>query len=203
MKICLIANIHRITTKFGIIRDSLSQTQVIFILLTCISFKVYFYSFTPMKPASISNLKKEVLQLPPDKLAEYCIRLAKYKVENKELLNYLLFQAYDQEMYIEEVKKEVDLQFKSLNKSHLYLAKKTIRKALKTTHKYIKFSDEKTTELELLIYFCKKLKATSLRLEQGKILGNMYIRQFDRIKKVLGSLHEDLQLDYADEVEHL
>lgn len=153
-----------------------------------------------MKPASLSNLKKEIQQLPPELVAQYCIRMAKYKVENKELLNYLLYQAYDQSSFIKEANNEVDDQFKNLNKSHLYLAKKTIRKALKTTNKYIKFSGVKTTELELRIHFCKNLKNSGLPLHHGKVLGNLYLREFERIKKVLANLHEDLQLDYADEI---
>ncbi|MDA3930613.1 MAG: hypothetical protein PF541_16825 [Prolixibacteraceae bacterium] len=156
-----------------------------------------------MKPESISTIKKELLHQPPDKLIEYCIRLTKYKVENKQLMNYLLFQAYDQEDYIKEVKEEIDEQFKNLNKSRVFLSKKTVRKVLKTTQKYIKFSGEKTTELELLIYFCRKLKTSGLSLRYGTVLGNMYMRQFEQVKKVMKTLHEDLQLDYADQVERL
>ena len=108
-----------------------------------------------MRSESISTLKKEIVSLPPELLVQYCIRMAKYKTENKDLLNYLIFQAYDQQAFINEVKAEIDLQFKALNGSNLYLAKKTVRKVLKTTHKYIKFSGNKQTELDLLIHFCK------------------------------------------------
>jgi len=153
-----------------------------------------------MKPESISTIKKELLHQTPDKLIEYCFRLAKYKTENKELLNYLLFQASDQSAYIKAVKEEIDNQFKNLNKSRAFLAKKTVRKVLKSTLKYIKFSVEKTTELELLIYFCMKMKKTGLPLRNGSVLGNLYLRQVDRIHKILQALHEDLQLDYADDV---
>jgi hypothetical protein len=153
-----------------------------------------------MNSESLSNLKKEIQNLPPELIVQYCIRMAKYKTENKELLSYLIFSAYDQQTFIEEVKKEIDLQFENLNKTNLYLAKKTIRKALKTTHKFIKFSCIKQTEVELLIHFCKKLKATGLRLHHGKVLSNLYIRQFERITNVLSTLHEDLQLDYEEEI---
>lgn len=153
-----------------------------------------------MKPESISTIKNELLQLSPDKLVAYCLRLSKYKVENKELLNYLIFQAHDQETFISEVKKEIDSQFNNLNKSRIHLAKKTVRKVLKTTQKYVKFSGEKTTELELLIYFCQKMKTAKLPLRYGTVLGNLYMRQVEQVKKVLHSLHEDLQLDYEDEV---
>jgi len=141
--------------------------------------------------------------MPPELIAQYCIRMAKYKTENKELLNYLIYQAYDQQSFIEQVKEEVDNQFKVLNKSNLYLAKKTIRKALKTTQKFIKFSGNKQTEIELLIHFCKKMKATGLSIRHGKVLGNIYQRQLERINIVLATLHEDIQMDYKGEIENI
>jgi hypothetical protein len=156
-----------------------------------------------MKSESISNLKKEIQSTPPELIVQFCLRMAKYKTENKELLSYLIFNAYDQQTFIAEVKEEINQQFVNLNKSNLYLAKKTIRKALKTTNKYIKFSGLKPTELELLIHFCKKLKATGLPLRNGKVLGNLYLRQIERINNVLSTLHEDLQLDYTSEIEKL
>src|SRR5690606_33189685 len=115
-----------------------------------------------MKPESISTLKKELQNQPPDRLVAICMRMARFKVENKELLHYLLYQEYDQASFIEEAKKEIDTQFQNLNRSQHYLAKKTIRKALRTTLRFIKFSGEKTTELSLLIYFCRKLRLSGI-----------------------------------------
>jgi hypothetical protein len=154
-----------------------------------------------MNSESLSNLKKEIENLPPELVAQFCIRMAKYKTENKELLNYLIYQAYDQSSFIEQVKEEIDNQFKALNKTNLYLAKKTLRKALKTTQKFIKFSGNKQTEIELLIHFCKKMKATGLSIRRGKVLGNIYMRQLERINIILTTLHEDIQMDYAKDVE--
>lgn len=141
--------------------------------------------------------------MPPDLIARFLIRMAKFKTENKEFLSYLIYKAYDQQSFIEEIKEEINQQFKNLNKKNLYLSKKTIRKALKTTNKYIKFSGEKQTELELLIHFCKKMRASGLPLHHGKVLGNMYLREYNRVKKILGTLHEDLQYDYVDEIKKL
>ena len=49
-----------------------------------------------MKSESISTLKKEIETLPFEVLVQICIRMAKFKTENKELLNYLIFEVYDQ-----------------------------------------------------------------------------------------------------------
>ncbi|NQU88221.1 MAG: hypothetical protein HQ541_20935 [Mariniphaga sp.] len=156
-----------------------------------------------METASLSVIKKELKLLPPETLLEHCLRLTKYKKENKELLSYLLFEAGNEQEFVRQAKEEVDQQFENLNRSSLYLAKKTLRKVLRTINKYIKFSTHKTTEIELLIYFCKKLRKSGLAISRSKILRNMYQRQVERINKVLSMLHEDLQYDYQDEVETL
>jgi hypothetical protein len=156
-----------------------------------------------MKGASLKELKAELSTLREEQLLDLCMHLAKYKKENKELLTYLLFEASDENSYINSVKALVDEQFESLNKSHIYLAKKTLRKALRTTNKFIKYSGSKQTEVELLLYFCKKLRKTGLPLDVNKTLGNMYFRQIQKIKKALATLHEDLQYDYSVEMEPL
>jgi hypothetical protein len=156
-----------------------------------------------MDIASISNIKKELKNLPPLELQAIINRLAKYKKENKELLNYLLFEACNEDEYIRQVKEEIDLQFSNLNKSSFYLAKKTLRKVLKTTNKYIRFSGIKETEIELLLYFCRKIKASRLNYKSSRVVFNMYINQVKRIRKVISMLHEDLQYDYREELENL
>lgn len=156
-----------------------------------------------METASISIIKKELKNIPPEKLQDTIIRLAKYKKENKELLSYLLFEAYDEQEFIKQVKEEIDDQFLNLNRSSLYLAKKTLRKVLRTTKKYIRFSGSNETEIELLIYFCKKMKSSRLNYKSSRVVFNMYINQIKRIQKVLSMLHEDLQYDFREELESL
>jgi len=156
-----------------------------------------------MEIASISIIKKELKLLPPEELQEITVRLAKYKKENKELLSYLLFEAYNEAEFINQVKEEIDSQFLSLNRSSFYLAKKTLRKVLRTTNKNIRFSGKKETEIELLLYFCKKLKNSRLNFKQSRVVFNMYLNQIKRIRKVISMLHEDLQFDYQEELDNL
>lgn len=156
-----------------------------------------------METASLSSIKKELKNIPSQDLQEICIKLAKYKKENKELLNYLLFESINEAAFIQNVKEEIDEQFNNLNKSSFYLAKKTLRKVLKTTQKHIKFSGLKETEIELLIYFCQKMKKSGIRMRSSRVVLNLYQRQVDRIRKVLSMLHEDLQFDYEEAVNDL
>jgi hypothetical protein len=153
-----------------------------------------------MKAASSKELKAELATLHPQKLIELCMHLAKFKKENKELLTYLLFDSDNEESYIKDVKDQIDEQFEGLNKINVYLAKKTIRKVLRTTNKFIKYSGIKQTEVDLLIYFCKKIRKTGIPLYANTALGNLYLRQISRIRKAISTLHEDLQFDHNDEL---
>jgi len=156
-----------------------------------------------MKAISLKELKTEISTLSHPQVLDLCMHLAKYKKENKELLTYLLFEAHDETSYISKAKTQITELFNDVNKSTLYLAKKTIRKILRTTNKYIKYSGLKHTEVELLIFFCKQLKKSGLPLHANTVLGNIYLRQIQRINKALASLHEDLQYDYAVEMKSL
>jgi hypothetical protein len=156
-----------------------------------------------MRPATLNELQKELSALPPKRVLEICARLIKYKKENKELLTYLLFEADDEEAYKKGVKEEIDTQFGEMNKSNLYLAKKTIRKVLRTINKYIRYSGSKQTEAELRIYYCLKLKESNIRIDKSQVLKNLYDNQRNKIESALSKLHEDLQLDYKRELEEL
>ena len=48
-----------------------------------------------MKAATVSRIKKDISIKNHDELVELCLRLAKFKKENKELLTYLLYEADD------------------------------------------------------------------------------------------------------------
>ena len=156
-----------------------------------------------MTSATLNEIKKELLHLPPEKVVEHCLRLIRYKKENKELLSYLLFEAQDEHAYIENVKKEIDEQFTTVPKTTIYLAKKTLRKILRNTNKYIKYSGSKQTEAELRLHFCKKLQESGISITRYSILNNMYEQQLVKINAAIAKLHEDLQYDYQKELEKL
>lgn len=149
-----------------------------------------------MKVASINDLKQELGNLSAAELTDVCVRLAKFKKENKELMNYLLFESHDEHAYIEVVKKEISEQFTEINQSNLYFAKKSIRKILRTTGKYIKYTASKEMEISLLLHFCNTLKASGIPFHNSAALHNLYLAQLKKISKTIDTLHEDLQYDY-------
>lgn len=155
-----------------------------------------------MKPATISILKKELRELPQEELVDLCLHLGRFKKENKELLSYLLFDSLDEDEYIRKIKEEIDEGFSTMNQSNLYYAKKSIRKILRAVKKYIRYSKNKETEAELLLYFCSTLGQVRL-MERSQQLLNMYDGQLRMAKKAIDKLHEDLQYDYQRKLEEL
>ena len=156
-----------------------------------------------MNTANIKQLKEELATQPPQALMNICLRLAKFKKENKELLTYLLFEAKDESNYIEGVKEEIDVQFEQVNRKSFYYIKKSVRKILRLVKQRIRYSQNRETEVELLIYFCQKLKQFQPSISRSKILRNLYERQVSIIQKTLTKLHEDLQYDYQIELDKL
>jgi len=148
-----------------------------------------------MKTATIQEIKQELLALQHNELAELTLRLARSKKENKELLTFLLFEAHDITGYIEGVKKEMEAAFLDINISHVYFAKKTIRKVLRITNKYIRFSGSKQAEAELLIHFCKLIVDSGIKINKNPALKNLYQNQLKKIEKAKDTLHEDIQYD--------
>jgi hypothetical protein len=156
-----------------------------------------------MNSASISEIKKELQRLDADALHAICLRLAKYKKENKELLSYLLSDAHDEAGYIRSVKEEMDAMFLELDGRNLYIVKKMLRKILRMANRQIKYSGIPQTELELRIYFCEKVKEADVPLTIGTVLYNLYQQQLKKITTVLAKLPEDYQVDYASAIEDL
>ena len=158
-----------------------------------------------MKAATVSQLKKELQHRNPEELLELCLRLSKFKKENKELLTYLLFEADDEAGYIDTVKAEVDGLFLDINTNSYFYIKKSVRKILRVLKKYIRYSGNKETEVVLLLYFCEKLKNFTPSIRRNITLTNLYERQLAYLEKKIALLHEDLQYDYGvllEEIRH-
>lgn len=156
-----------------------------------------------MKAATVKELKTELTHQSQAELVELCLQLSKFKKENKELLTYLLYESENEEGYIESVKNEIDEQFELINTSSYFYIKKSVRKILRIVKKYIRYSKQKETEVELLLHFCYVLKNMQPSIFKNVSLTNIFNRQVLLIKKSIATLHEDLQYDYNLELEDL
>jgi hypothetical protein len=148
-----------------------------------------------MKAASVNELRKELETRNQAQLLSFCLRLAKFKKENKELLTFLLFEADDIASYIENVKHETTGLFSEINPSNIYYIKKSVRKILRHVNKHIRFSVSKQAEAEMLIHFCNCIINFSIPLHKSKPLLKIYETQIEKINASLATLHPDLQYD--------
>ncbi|MEO9572043.1 MAG: hypothetical protein ABJH82_03115 [Polaribacter sp.] len=156
-----------------------------------------------MKAVTVKQLKDELSHKSANDLKELCLYLARFKKENKELLTYLLFESHDEEAYIQSVKDQMDEHFIEINTKSFFYIRKSMRKILTLTKKYIRYSKKKETEAELLLYYCKKLKAFRPSIKRSTRLQNVFDSQVKLIKKAIDKLHEDLQYDYQLELDDL
>ncbi|WP_027137481.1 hypothetical protein [Gaetbulibacter saemankumensis] len=156
-----------------------------------------------MKAASLRDIKTELNTLSTQELQELCLRLSRFKQENKELLTYLLFESHNEDAYIDTIKSYIDNELKSINKDSYFYIRKSIRKILRNIKKYIRYSLKKETEVELLLYFCYKLKDFKPSIKKSQQLDNMFQRQLSLSKKIVSKLHEDLQFEFTETIEEL
>ncbi len=157
-----------------------------------------------MKAATVHDLKSEMSNLSAKEMSELCLRLARYKKENKELLTYLLFEADNESEYIQSVKTEVTEKFEEIPAHHgFYFKMKMIRKILRITKKYIRYSGNESTEVALLIHFCRTLNELGLKKNDSVALTNLYASCMKKITSTIEKLHEDLQFDFNEDVEAL
>jgi len=156
-----------------------------------------------MKAASINDIKKELTEKNAKELQALCLRLARYKVENKELLTYLLYEADDQTGYVSALKAEVDEMMDTLPQGNVYFVKKALRKVLRIMNKHLKYSGIPQTEVEVRLHCCQSILDKRVPLSNSTVLSNMYNQQLKKIETAWAKLPEDLQFDYTRDLERV
>jgi hypothetical protein len=156
-----------------------------------------------MKAASLADIKRELKHRTPEEVLAICLRLGRFKKDNKELLTYLLFEAGDEQSYIKLLKEDIDEMMEEVNVNHLYYAKKGLQKIVRFLNKSIRYSGQKQTEVEVRLHFCQRMKSSVIPIHRNTTINNLYQREIKRIEKALAGLHEDLQADYQVELEKL
>jgi hypothetical protein len=156
-----------------------------------------------MNTPKLVDIKKALQHCSREELIELNIRLAKHKVENKELLHYLLFDEQNETQFVEQIKNFINDEFAEINTKNYYWMRKSIRKVLKDIKKYIRFSKNKDTEIELLLHFLAQMLQLQPDVMKDKRLRNLYERNLLMVDKKISGVHEDLQYDYQLQREKL
>lgn len=156
-----------------------------------------------LKPADLKEIRKELALQDRKDLEEICVRLTRFKKDNKELLTYLLFWSEDEEQYIREINAAISEMMVEARGLTIYTAKKTIRKVVRNMNRYLRFSGNKTTDLEVRIHFCEEMNQLNINFRRSKMLTGIYEAQVKKIRIALKSIHEDLQRDYEGRIRDL
>ena len=156
---------------------------------------MFQYRFN-LETEKLSILKKELSHRSPKELIEITLRIARLKKENKELLSYLLFDVDDQMYYAEKLKKEIDNLFEVISDT---LHIKSLRKILKLINKYARFTGNDHGEVELLVYFIKKLLSFNERKMNSQAMQFLIFKVLKKLSVLIPKLDEDLQYDYSEE----
>ena len=156
-----------------------------------------------MKTATVREIKTELSFKNEKELIEIILRLSKFKKENKELLTYLLYEASNETAYIQAVEALIMGGFSDINTTSYYYIKKSIRKILRETKKYIRYSGQKSTEVELLIIFLEQMIEMEPSFRKSMQMKRLYETQLNIIHKSLDKLHEDIQFDFEERVSFL
>jgi len=118
------------------------------------------------------------------------------------LISYLLFETNEQN-YIKGLKEALEDQLRIINQANIYYTKKGLRRTIRYIDRFLKYSNNKETEIEVRMHLCRELQDMSLPFSRSTQLQNMYDRQIIKIKHCISTLHEDLQYDYSKEVKEL
>lgn len=156
-----------------------------------------------IKPQPLSQIKKELNLQDRDSLINLCLELARFKRDNKEMLSYLLFDRQDEESYISALQADMDQSFDSINTQSHYYIKKSVRKILRELRRFIRYSNQNETAVELLMHFCYRMTLIKPTIFENRVLTNIFWRQIHLIEQKIEKLHKDLQHDYTLELEAL
>ncbi len=155
-----------------------------------------------MDKFSLSDIRKELAYASPEELKSLCLRMARFKKENKEHLAFLLFQKNEAD-FIKSVKAEISDALDDIHRIHAFQARKVLQKTLRTIVKYKKFCLSKVFEMEVMLHFIRSMQAKQISEYTSSYTGQFYKKQQLKLVKILESLDEELSMDYRDEVEDL
>lgn len=156
-----------------------------------------------MKTSGLNNIKKELSSYNQQQLLDTLLRLIRFKTENKELVSYLLFDKDDLSTYIADLRTDIDDLLKDVHHMPTFMVKRVLRKALRTISRYSRYTQIKETEAELLLHLCRIMKTKGLNDTYSKVINTIYVKQLEKIRKMIPSLHKDLQFDYLAELQNL
>lgn len=154
-----------------------------------------------MQIPSLSEIKKELSYLNEKEVNELLLDIVKFSRENKAYLYFRLYSRDNPGLFVEMVQQELEEEFAKANRSNSYYVKKSSQTIRRKLNKNLKLSKNKTDQIDLILFFCEKLKEYGYLKSRNPIVDNLYQVQLGKAKKLISGLHEDLKWDYEMKME--
>lgn len=148
-----------------------------------------------MRFPSLAQIKKELSHLSEQEILELLLDLSKFNRDNKAYLYFKLNERDQPGLYVEMVQEELENEFINARSDHYYYAKKSAQKIRRKMNKLLKLTKDKSQQVEVILYFCERLKEEGFLNHHSTVMDNLYQIQLNKAKKLVSSLHEDLQYD--------
>ncbi|GAB2502414.1 hypothetical protein [Algoriphagus taiwanensis] len=149
-----------------------------------------------MEIPSLAQLKKELSYLSEKELVDLITELAKFSRDNKAYLYFKLNERDMPQLFVNEVKEELEEAFQTANTKNYFLAKKSAQAIRRKLNKALKLSKNKADQAELILYFCEQMKKSEYLKHHHPVIDNLYRVQIGKAVKLISTLHEDLQSDF-------
>lgn len=156
-----------------------------------------------MEIPSLADLKKDLSYLSEKELIALITDLAKFSRDNKAFLYFKLNERDQPNLFVDSVKEELDEAFQTANTRNYHVAKKAAQAIRRKLNKALKLSKNKADQAELILYFCEMMKKYGYLSFRHPVINNLYEVQIGKAKKLISTLHEDLQSDFDFRLEEL
>ena len=156
-----------------------------------------------MEIPSLAELKKDLSYLSEKELITLITDLAKFSRENKAFLYFKLNERDQPSLFVDSVKEELDEAFQTANTKNYHLGKKAAQTIRRKLNKALKLNKNKADQVELILYFCEELKKYGYLKFKHPVINNLFQVQLGKAKKLISTLHEDLQSDFEYRLEEL
>ena len=150
-----------------------------------------------MNIPSLVAIKKELSYLDEKELISLILNLSKFTRDNKAFLYFKLNERDQPSLFVDTVKEELDKLFQTANTTSFYLTKKSAQTIRRKLNKALKFSANKTDQIELILFFCEKLKTYGYLKFNHPVISNLFQMQIQKAEKLILKLEDDLRYDYT------
>jgi hypothetical protein len=156
------------------------------------------------KPAGLPEIKKALKTLQREELVDLISTICKANKFAKEVVTFKLFHEQESsDSYVEKVNNIILDTFNNNYWGTYRYAAKSLRKVSKVTTEHLRVVKQPEQQLAIHLFLCKQLKAYDINEASPGFLGTFYERKKNKALQLFDKLHEDLKMDFEEEVSAL